>query len=313
MDDDKQDFQDQLSRAVAGDAEAQEQVGRAYGWGSGGVEKNIEEALYWFELAAEQGNVTAMNGTGFMLACAGRNEEAVVWYRKAAALSNPFAQCNLAYCLYHGVGVAKNIKEAMTWFHKSAAQGHPEAEFNLGIHFWNEGHEAEAVEWFRKGAEQGDAGSQVELGGAYRDGIGVPRDLELAHRWFLAAAKKGSANGQYLVAVSFAMRPGGEKESLMWLRRACEQGHVQGDMMMGANYARGAGVEKNEEQAAAWFRTAAENGNLDGMRSIACCFRDGRGVAKDKAEARAWFQKASDTGDEHARWALDDLDDLEEK
>ena len=313
MDDDKQDFQNQLSRAVAGDADAQEQIGRAYGWGSGGVEKNIEEALYWFGLAAEQGNVHAMNGMGFMLAQSGNKAEAVKWYRKAAALGNPFAQCNLAWSLYHGVGTPKNIKEAMAWFHKSAAQGHPEAEYNLGIHFWNEGQEDEAVEWFRKGAEHGDAGSQVELGGAYRDGIGVPRDLVLSHKWFLAAAEQGDANGQYLVAVSFADRPDGAKKSFVWCQRAYAQGHALSAMMIATAYERGRGVEKNEEQAVAFFRFAAEQGHVDGMRALACHFRDGRGVAKDAVEQRAWLEKAAATGDDHARWALEDMDDEEEK
>ena len=44
-----------------------------------------------------------------------------------------------------------------------------------------------AVKWWLKAAEQGSDVAQYELGIAFANGIGVPRDLVAAHAWFSIA------------------------------------------------------------------------------------------------------------------------------
>ena len=63
---------------------------------------------------------------------------------------------------------------------KAAEQGDADAQFNLGAAY-REGDgvpkdAAEAVRWYRLAAEQGHAGAQGSLGVAYQNGEGVPRD-----------------------------------------------------------------------------------------------------------------------------------------
>ena len=49
----------------------------------------------------------------------------------------------------------------------------------------------EAVRWYRLAAEQGNGLAQIVLGGMYYKGLGVPQDLEEAKRLFGLAEDQG--------------------------------------------------------------------------------------------------------------------------
>ena len=66
-----------------------------------GFAKNYQEALKWFRLAAAQGNAEAQNSIGGMY--------------------------------YSGLGVTKNHQEALRWFRLAAAQGYADAIENLKL------------------------------------------------------------------------------------------------------------------------------------------------------------------------------------
>jgi TPR repeat protein len=52
--------------------------------------------------------------------------------------------------------------------------------------------------WTQWQAEQGSAGQMVELGKAYENGSGVPRDLVTAYMWYNLAAARGDDGGRVL-------------------------------------------------------------------------------------------------------------------
>jgi len=59
------------------------------------------------------------------------DEEAIVWYRKAADQGNASAQNNLAVMYRKGQGVPQSDKEAVKWYRKAAEQGNTKAQHNL--------------------------------------------------------------------------------------------------------------------------------------------------------------------------------------
>ncbi len=81
-------------KAKQGDVDAQYNLGIMYYHGEG-IEKNLEEALFWFLKAAEQ--------------------------------DDPDAQYNLGFMYGKGEGVEKSHEQSMQWFVKAAQQGHTEA------------------------------------------------------------------------------------------------------------------------------------------------------------------------------------------
>lgn len=94
-----------------------------------------------------------------------------------------------------GRGVPKDDQQAVIWYRKAADQGFAEAQLYLGKHY-DSGHgvakdERQAVTWYRKAAEQGDAGAQGMLAGMFWLGRGVPRDRQMGYFWSLLASAQG--------------------------------------------------------------------------------------------------------------------------
>lgn len=127
-----------MSHADSGNAEAQYKLALCYERGTGGVEKNISEALKWYIKAANQNYPDALNAVGnyYLNGYGGlreNNEEAVRWYKKAVVYNHAEAYYNLAYCYLEGWGVEINKFEAARLFRKSAANGYPKAVMALTL------------------------------------------------------------------------------------------------------------------------------------------------------------------------------------
>ena len=91
--------------------------------------------------------------------------------------------------------VSRDDQEALRWWRLAAAQGNADAQFSLGS--WTLfGHGLpqnvqKAAYWFRLAANQGHADAQFQLGALYSTGQGVPKDYVLAYMW----VNLGAANG----------------------------------------------------------------------------------------------------------------------
>ncbi|HYA16317.1 MAG TPA: tetratricopeptide repeat protein, partial [Bryobacteraceae bacterium] len=178
-------------------------------------------ALGEFLPLAKQGNAVAQFKLGLMYS-EGKgvpqdDEEAVQWYRRAAAQRNASAEGNLGGMYTEGRGVSKDDKEAMRWFRLAAEQNDdPDAsaaaQGNLGVMYKNgqgtQRDDEEAVRWFRLGADHGNPHAQFCLGSSYYDGEGVPQDYVRAYMWFNLAAASGDAKGtEWRAIVTAKMTP----------------------------------------------------------------------------------------------------------
>lgn len=59
-------YQEMKEKALAGDAQAQMDLGEAYFKGSGDLDESVEEGLKWYEMAAKKGNADAQFALGFL-------------------------------------------------------------------------------------------------------------------------------------------------------------------------------------------------------------------------------------------------------
>jgi TPR repeat protein len=89
-----------------------------------------------------------------------------------------------------------NFEEALKWFRRAAAQGDPDAQNSLGqMYADGEGVQRNytlAAKWYRRAAghvpDLGGAGQgRNNLGLLYMDGLGVPKDYVRAYMWFRLA------------------------------------------------------------------------------------------------------------------------------
>ena len=114
------------SRAEAGEAEAQLQLGLRYATGDG-VVQNSKEAAKWFERAARQGLAEAQYEYGLAL-LNGRGvvqdyRAAFEWIEKPALRGHAKAQYSLGELYRYGTGTAIDKARAYLWFNLAAAQG----------------------------------------------------------------------------------------------------------------------------------------------------------------------------------------------
>jgi TPR repeat protein len=85
-----------------------------------------------------------------------------------------------------------------------------------------------AAEWYRKAAEKGDVAGQLRMAALYRDGKGVPRDMEQAAEWYRKAAEQGDVSAQGTLGVLYSMGQGVPQsypDSYFWFDLAA---HVKG-------------------------------------------------------------------------------------
>jgi len=111
------------TRANAGDAEAQYNLGLTYATGLDVPHDDVEAAA-WFLKAAEQGHAAAQLSLGVMYdAVRGVPQdfgEAVAWLRRAAEQGSALAQYNLGVMYYNGEGVPQDDGEAYLWANLAA-------------------------------------------------------------------------------------------------------------------------------------------------------------------------------------------------
>lgn len=97
--------------AVAGDADAQFNLGQAYKLGRG-VPLDPALAESWFRKAALQGHPQAEDNYGFALFQAGRKAEAAPWLEKSVRRGEPRGQLVLGTMLFNGDGVPRDYPRA---------------------------------------------------------------------------------------------------------------------------------------------------------------------------------------------------------
>lgn len=153
-----------ISRANKGDAAAAFELGKMYQKGSGGAPNDAQQAMRWYQQAANAGE--------------------------------RHAQYNLGLMYWNGEGTTKDYATALGWFQKSAAQGIKSADLRIGFAYL-EGlgvpqSFADGFAWTKKAAEGGLDKAQAVLCLCYVSGIGVPKDPTLGYAWCLVAQASGS-------------------------------------------------------------------------------------------------------------------------
>lgn len=106
--------------AVAGDADAQFNLGQAYKLGRG-VPVDPQMAESWFRKAALQGHEQAQDNYGLALFQSGRKQEAVKWLEQSVARDEPRTQLVLGTMLFNGDGVTRDRARAFALMTRAAA------------------------------------------------------------------------------------------------------------------------------------------------------------------------------------------------
>jgi len=131
---DNSKYANNIEAAQKGDPKAQNTIAICYSEGSG-VEKDWQQAVYWFRKAAEQGYSVAEYNLGLRYqkgeGVKRDYEQAMYWYQKAASQGVSNAMNNIGVLYKNGSGVKKDYTQAALWYQRAADKGNKKAKENL--------------------------------------------------------------------------------------------------------------------------------------------------------------------------------------
>ncbi|MET0547218.1 MAG: TIR domain-containing protein [Caulobacterales bacterium] len=202
---------------------------------------------------------------------------AFAWLRRAALAKDARALSEVGAYYAAGRAASRDDERAVKNFSLSAASGAASGETALG---WalasGRGIDQDAVKaraLFEAAANKGNALAALNLGRMHADGLGGARDADAAITWYSNAADQGFAPAQYALAVLLlqkqrapvSLEPSGPAGSTtepalaaLRLQQAAAQGFPDAQALLGALYARGLGVVKDEALAKAWSERARQ-------------------------------------------------------
>lgn len=202
-------------QAQEGDLKTQKALAYVYLYGKNGFPSDKQKAFTYYEMAAEQGDSTALN--------------------------------NLGSLYFNGIGVPVNYKKAIDLFEDAAKAGSSEAALNLGFIYLSGRNAASnavhAVEKFSMAAEKGSAVAKFMLGYANYRGFGTKQNLKQAARLIKEAADEDFDEAQYIIGYMYLHGIGIVKNydnAEKYLTYAMKQGNMSAMMELANNLASGA-------------------------------------------------------------------------
>jgi len=217
-----------LTKANAGDAAAQFQVGREYEKGDV-VPRDFAQAADWYRKAAEQGSAQGQLSLGLLLerrnaGLAEDDAQAATWLRKAADQGLAGAQYHLGLIYSMGKGVPQDNAQAAAWYQKAVLQSDSDAMVKLAqLYAHGQGvsrDERQAFALDQQAGALGAAEAEYQLGMDYESGQGVKKDKNQAMDWYRKAADQGIAGAQFNLAQLLGSN---RAEVYFWLSLAVPQ------------------------------------------------------------------------------------------
>lgn len=285
----------------------------------------------WYS-EAKQGNSIALYYLGLSnfigYGCDKNIINAIDWFDQSAKQDNEQAQYILSVCYQEAIGVEKNDDKAMELCYQSAMKGVVEAQYDYSIYCNNNNKTKEAYEWLYKAVDQNYAPAQYNLAIILSQNPNTINDafilleeaasqsfgkaqLFLANNVYTSQNKKwqnfsksieileslsetNNPIALYSLACAYSRGMGVElNDSIAYslLERSADQGYApaladQGKYLFDTNYAKALEL---------WLK-AAEQGFPIAQLYIGMMYESGSGVKKSKYQAEKWYKKADKQG-----------------
>jgi TPR repeat protein len=139
----------------------------------------------------------------------------------------------------------------------------------------------------------------------FEDGLAAHErgDYALALEQWKPLAEQGDARAQYRLGAMYARGEGVPRDdgaAAQWFLRAAGQGHTEANYVLSFAYAKGLGVPRDDARAAYSLRRAAELGHAEAQYRLGVMYANGKGVPRDYVLAHVWFDLAAAQGVETA-------------
>ncbi|MGN0883759.1 MAG: tetratricopeptide repeat protein [Candidatus Spyradosoma sp.] len=277
----------------------------SYAFGEG-VEEKPEEARYWFDRAIELAAPEDAQRLGDAHASFGLFEQgqgdfkaAERHFRASAALGDANGASELARALF-----ARDDPEAFT-FAKAAYEGGAVlgARVLAACHRDGVGTKKSPKDFVRIARELDAADEAVGaymLGGACREGFGVPEDEARAIAYFERADALGDADAAGQIAQIYRRRKPADRRAFKWAKKGAEQGDADAMVELARCFRVGLGTKRDEDAELEWLLKAAELGEP----TARFCAGAELVTREEFSRARELLLAAFDEGDADAAFQL---------
>ncbi|MDP3269730.1 MAG: tetratricopeptide repeat protein [Legionella sp.] len=276
------------------DAVANYYLGRLYLYGYGQL-KNTKLAMRYFLKSAEQGYLPAIQLMAKYSLLHDKNpEEAVVWFKKAAAVGDVNAQMFMAASYLFGVGVKKNPDTASKYYIDAAKSGNPIAQFALANKFLSS-RNASSVKlgliWLSKSAAAGNPQAMSKLGTLYMTGGLVTKDVARGTELLNKAAAQDYAPAM-LELGKIALISNDQNKAVEWFNKAANLHDSEAYLQLAHAYLNDKSPIYDPKSGFLWTLKAAQDGLIAAKKDLALLYKNGTGVAADETLAKQWSDQA---------------------
>lgn len=286
-----------IQAAGAGDTRAMKSLAQLY---STNADTNgAQAAAYWFEKAAQKGDINSMALLGGMLlngqGVPQNVDRGLGYLNQAASQGSSQALLFLGRAYRDGVSVPRNVQKGMDYINQAAARGEPGAIIDqadaaatgVGAPY----NPAKAVALYQQAAGFDQRAAYVGLGEAYASGRGVPQNDSTAFDYYKKAADLGSTVGMRRLAEMYQNGRGAMQdynEAVRYAKMAADAGDIAAMGMLGEIYAVGMGVPRDTGQAYGWYEKAARMGHVPSMFKLSMLMSD-----SDPRQSEYWLNEAA--------------------
>lgn len=277
------------------DAVADYYLGRLYLYGYGQL-KNNNLAMRYFIKSAEKGYLPAVQLMAKYSLFKEKNpEQAVRWFKQAAAVGDVNAQMFMAGAYLYGVGVKKNIDTASRYYIDAAKNGNAIAQYTLAENFMDSRHSGNnklGLIWLSKSANSDNPKALTKLGGLYVAGKlvtkDIPKGLELLNK---------AASQNYVPAMvelgKVALAQNDYDQALNWFNKAGNQHSAEAYLQLAHAYLQDKSPIYDPKNGFLWTLKAAQEGSVQAKIDLSNLYQKGIGVNTDETLAKQWMDLAT--------------------
>ena len=187
---------------------------------------------------------------------------------------------------------------------RAAVDGDPHAQYEYGRRLLTGQKGAirsskRAFTWFAKAAEQREPHAMAALGLYYERGLGVPRSLTKARKWYAAAVDEGNDDACQIL-VQMEARAGNMSGALHWLERMSDADSIPAQLMLAHMHLNGTARNASPAEGIRYLRYAAMQGNGEACLMLSTCYATGKGVPRNDELMMGWLVNAAEAGNETA-------------
>ena len=288
--------------------------------------------------------------------------ECFYWAKRSADLGCAAGSYQLARCYEVGVGTAIDLNQCVTLYREAEGMGYAPAQFALACFYCSgcvvERRDIKkAQELLLQAAESGYTPAMISVATLYtleskthtkvvkaaptnrfRNALTTsliklrdPKVIALSIHdeqlkkgmvWWRRAAKRGSRQAQYELALCFRDGRGVEvnlTKALYWMRQAAEAGLPEAQLELGvllvqdlpmkitsdkANSNSSSTTLEHDNESFYWILRAAKNGLPEAQIELAQLFVEGQYVHRNSSTAFYWFKRAAKAGHPYAQYRV---------